>query len=45
MSAFQRLVPRERLEVSPLRKRIVDLVEMDDSTSSFRALDIRETDF
>ena len=43
MSAFRRTVPRERLEVSP-RKRIVDLVEMDDSPSSFRAIDTRETD-
>ena len=43
LSAFRRTFPRERLEVSP-RKGIVDL-EIDDSMSSFRAIDTREIDF
>ena len=43
MSAFARLFLRERLRISP-RKGIVDL-EKDESTSSFRALETRETDF
>ena len=32
-------------KVSPLRKGIVDLVQLDVSPSSFRALNIRDTDF
>ena len=44
MSAFRRTFPRERLRISP-RKGIVDLVEMDDSMSSFRAIDTHEIDF
>ena len=45
MSAFARLFLHERLRISPLRKGIVDLVEMDDSMSSFRAICTREIDF